>query len=152
MAKRKKRNSKKPNLPEATLKRARAQARGEEYVPEEVEDIDDEPLDEEAEEDEEEEAVAAGGRRRERRHRRRDSGANSRRRSGPSAVQYSRRNNDESDGLDNAALGNLLARPTKFVSEEELKEEYGYVVADVRNMFILAAALFVLLVVLAQFI
>ena len=147
MAKRKKR-SKKPNLPKATLERARAQARGEDYVPEYEDEVEDDIPEEEPEpeavaDDEEDDARAS---RRERR--------SSRRRSSPSAVQYSRRrgNNTDAEALDNAALGNMLARPTKFVSEEQLKEEYGYVVADVRNMFVLAGGLFVLLVVLAQFI
>lgn len=147
MAKRKK-NKKKPNLPKATLERARAQARGEEYTPEwEDEEVEDDlPADEpDTVEDDSDDDNAVSSRR---------SRRAARRRSTPSTVQYSRRrgNNNDGDALDNAALGNMLARPTKFVSEEELKEEYGYVVADVRNMFILAGILFVFLVLLAQLI
>jgi hypothetical protein len=45
----------------------------------------------------------------------------------------------------------LLHNPTKMVTEEQLRGEYGYVVADIRNMGILAAGLVVLLIALATF-
>ncbi|GAB4511979.1 MAG: hypothetical protein OHK0046_10810 [Anaerolineae bacterium] len=54
--------------------------------------------------------------------------------------------------MDNETMERLLANPTKFVSEEQLHQEYGYVLRDLRNMGVLAAALFVILVILAQFI
>lgn len=44
----------------------------------------------------------------------------------------------------------LLAHPTKTVTEDELRTTYQYVAADLRSMGILALALVVLLVVLAQ--
>jgi hypothetical protein len=44
----------------------------------------------------------------------------------------------------------LLAHPTKIVSEDELRHDYTYVVNDLRSMAILAGALVVLLIVLAQ--
>jgi hypothetical protein len=44
----------------------------------------------------------------------------------------------------------LLAHPTRFVSEDELRHDYTYVVKDLRSMAVLAVALVVLLVVLAQ--
>jgi hypothetical protein len=44
----------------------------------------------------------------------------------------------------------LLAHPTKTVSEDELRREYAYVISDLRSMGLLAAALVVLLIVLAQ--
>lgn len=37
---------------------------------------------------------------------------------------------------------------THITSEEELREEYAYVLQDLRQMFILAAAMFLLLIVL----
>jgi hypothetical protein len=51
--------------------------------------------------------------------------------------------------IDQATLAQILAHPTKDVSEEELRQEYGYVVADLRSMGVLAASLMVLLVALA---
>lgn len=54
--------------------------------------------------------------------------------------------------LDNDVVAELLHNPTKIVSEEELHAEYGFVLRDLRNMFVLAIALMVLLVALAQLI
>ena len=51
--------------------------------------------------------------------------------------------------LDAETISDLLDNPTIFVSEEQLKAEYGFVTADLRNMFLLAAGLMVTLVVLA---
>ncbi|MDZ4766120.1 MAG: hypothetical protein SGI73_16390 [Chloroflexota bacterium] len=44
----------------------------------------------------------------------------------------------------------LLEHPTKFVSEDELRTAYTYVLRDLRSMGVLAAGLIILLVVLAQ--
>lgn len=46
----------------------------------------------------------------------------------------------------------ILAHPTKFVTEEELHQDYQHVLVDLRNMGLLSAVLMILLVVLAQFI
>jgi len=43
----------------------------------------------------------------------------------------------------------LLANPTKVVTEEELHAQYGFVLADLGSMGILAAASFAILLVLA---
>ena len=43
----------------------------------------------------------------------------------------------------------LLENPTKQVGEEELRQQYSYVLADLRNMGLLAAVLFVALIVVA---
>jgi hypothetical protein len=51
--------------------------------------------------------------------------------------------------LDQATVMDILRNPTRFVSPEELKRDYAYVLADVRNMFVLAVGLVVLLIVLA---
>jgi len=53
--------------------------------------------------------------------------------------------------LDSATIAELLANPTKFVTEEELRDEYTYVLQDLRGMGILAGVLFVALVLAAQF-
>ncbi len=44
-----------------------------------------------------------------------------------------------------------LANPTKFVTEEELRRDYAFVLTDLRNMGLLAAALMGSMVVLALF-
>lgn len=51
--------------------------------------------------------------------------------------------------LDASVVAELLHNPTKQVSEATLKEQYSYVIADIRSMAILAAGLFALLIVLA---
>lgn len=51
--------------------------------------------------------------------------------------------------LDSETISDLLDNPTVFVTEAELKSQYSFVIADLRNMFMLAAGLMVLLVVLA---
>ena len=130
MAKRRKRSNKQPDLPAATLKRARAQIRSEE-------------LDEEQEEAQvaAEAEVQAKARRDERR---------ARRRATPQPVNYARRRSEKE--IDQSFVQDRLAHPTKFVSEAELRQEYGHVLRDIRGMFLLAGLLMVLLVVLAQLI
>jgi hypothetical protein len=44
-----------------------------------------------------------------------------------------------------------LAYPTKYVSEAELRNDYSFVLRDLRNMGMLAAGLFVVLIGLAVF-
>lgn len=44
----------------------------------------------------------------------------------------------------------LLENPTKEVTEAQLREEYGYVLRDLRNMGVLAALLVLALIVAAQ--
>lgn len=46
-------------------------------------------------------------------------------------------------------ISEILANPTKFVPESELRAQYGFVLRDLRNMAALAAASFLFLVVLA---
>jgi type II secretory pathway component PulF len=46
-------------------------------------------------------------------------------------------------------VNELLLNPTKQVTEEQLRADYSYVVADIRSMAILALGLIVLLIVLA---
>lgn len=52
--------------------------------------------------------------------------------------------------LDAETIADLLTNPTRIVSEEEMRAEYNYVLADLRSMGLLAAVLFVTLIVLAQ--
>lgn len=51
--------------------------------------------------------------------------------------------------LDQTMLADILAHPSKDVSEGELRKEYGYVLADLRSMGLLSISLVVLLVFLA---
>ena len=52
-------------------------------------------------------------------------------------------------GLDAEYVADRLANPTKVVTEEQLQEDYGFVIQDLRNMGILAAVLFVALIGIA---
>jgi hypothetical protein len=56
----------------------------------------------------------------------------------------------ENAKLDQAKIADILAHPTKEVSEQELRQAYTYVINDLRSMGLLAASLMILLVVLAQ--
>jgi hypothetical protein len=46
-------------------------------------------------------------------------------------------------------INELLANPTKVVTEEDLRHDYSYVIADLRSMALLAGGLIVLLFILA---
>lgn len=54
------------------------------------------------------------------------------------------------DQLDNEIVKNRLMHPTRMVSEAELREEYGYVTKDLRTIAIIAVAMIAIMVVLAQ--
>lgn len=158
MAKRKKRKSTAPNLPDEVLERARKQLDG----TLEEDETDGDPTPEAAEETvepvaesekepetaEEQPAPVAQSTRTtttrssRRRERRRSSSSG-----GPTVVQR-----NKSSEMDSEQIAHLLANPTKVVSEEELHEEYGYVLRDLRNMGVLAVLLMVVLVLLAQLI
>lgn len=56
------------------------------------------------------------------------------------------------DLLDPEYLRNRLENPTRTVSEDELRGEYGYVINDLRAMGLLAAVLMVALIIVGQFI
>jgi hypothetical protein len=51
--------------------------------------------------------------------------------------------------LDHETIEYLLEHPTKVVTEAELRETYSHVLADLRNMAVLAAILVVLMMVVA---
>ena len=120
-----KRRRKKPNISKAVLEQARQSVAGEETDASKVETSARETA-----------ASGAGAPRRQRR-RRRDL----------QAVQLERRKDE--GALDAEYVADLLANPTKEVSEEELRADYGFVIKDLRNMGILAAALFVALVLIS---
>ncbi len=127
-----KRRRKKPNISKAVLEQARQTATGDGAGASETEAT--------AQETEAADVVAssvtAETPRRQRR-RRRDL----------QAVQLERRKDE--GALDAEYVADLLANPTKEVSEEELRADYGFVIKDLRNMGILAAGLFVALVLIS---
>ena len=51
--------------------------------------------------------------------------------------------------LDGEYVAELLANPTKVVTEDDLRADYGFVIRDLRNMGILAAGLFIALVIVS---
>lgn len=80
------------------------------------------------------------------------SGAGSARRasSGTGGDLAARPRRRKSEVLSMAEIEDLLEHPTKTVTETQLRADYGYVLADLRNMGVLAAGLFIFLIVLAQ--
>lgn len=151
MSKRKNR-TRKPNLPKATLDRARLQAEGvdvdelaleqqeqeeEEVQPEEVAEAEPQPAPAET--------AAAPAPVARRTPRREDRGARRRGARTPGMTYSQRKNKDE---LDHETIRRLLINPTKEVTEEELRADYGYVLNDIRNMLILTVFMVTLMVVL----
>ncbi len=124
MSKRRNRNNN-ANISQETLERARRQA---------AETKSDDEVEEAAP------AVSAAPRVR-------ASAATPARRSAAGSSVRKRKNDDK---MSPEMVADLLSNPTKEVTEEELRSHYSYVVADLRNMGLLAAGLMVALVVLAQ--
>ena len=143
MAKRKKRRGKSPNISQAAIERARQQ-----IDPTETDDAA--PSDESEAEEVVAEKAATSVDEPESREVRRARRREHRQQAQPGAFQYSQRRKKED--MDSAEIEQMLANPTKFVTEEELQAEYHYVIADLRSMGLLAAGLMVFLVALAQFI
>lgn len=152
MSKRKNRD-RAPNIPQETLERARQQAEIAENVEQQNSKKSDIAPSEAAARVQETLRVSeTSGLSRE--QRRAAQGVNPARRrpasSGlPDAAPRPRRKRN-ADELTVAEIEELLANPTKTVTEAELHAHYGYVLKDLRNMGILAAASFIFLIVLAQ--
>jgi hypothetical protein len=127
----KRRRSKKPNLPQSTLERARRQAGGEE-TPDAVEESPSEDA------PEEEPAKSSSP----------AESSSRRRKVSPVQLERSRQRGE----LTHEMIEDILHNPTIEVPQEQLREDYQHVLLDLRNMGVLAAALFVVLVLLAQFI
>ncbi len=72
-----------------------------------------------------------------------------RRRRALQAAQLERRKDE--GALDGEYVAQLLANPTKVVTEADLRADYGFVIKDLRNMGLLAAALFVALILVSLF-
>ena len=54
-----------------------------------------------------------------------------------------------SEELTQEEIAERLAKPVREVSEAELREQYGYVIRDLRSMGLLALALFLLMIAAA---
>lgn len=61
-------------------------------------------------------------------------------------ARRSDRKRKKGETLDGVDIARLLANPTKEVTEADLRKQYSYVLADLRNMGILAAILFGVLI------
>ena len=68
-----------------------------------------------------------------------------RRRRALQSAQLERRKDE--GALDAEYVADLLANPTKVVTEDDLRADYGFVIKDLRNMGILAACLFIALII-----
>lgn len=132
MSKRKNRKSSAPNLPKETLERARQEA-GLGSVPLVTPSEESEP-DEAAPEAPIEAAMVAK--------------APEIKRAQPTR-RKTRRKQLTYEEMTAEDVAYALAHPTIEVTEEALREQYGYVLADLRSMAILAAILFVALIVIA---
>ena len=141
----KRRNRKKtsaPNLSPETLERARREAGLIPPLPEEPAEEAEQVL--EVEEALEEEAVEVIAPPVPRRASRREADAL------PAARKPARRRKEQAyEEMTQEEVLYALAHPTKTVPEDELRETYSYVIADLRGMLLLAVALFVALVVIA---
>ncbi|NWG16523.1 MAG: hypothetical protein HXY41_07795 [Chloroflexi bacterium] len=60
--------------------------------------------------------------------------------------------NGKPEQLDMETVRYHLMHPTKIVTPEELRRQYGYVASDLRRIGLLAAGLIVVLIVIAQFV
>lgn len=67
-----------------------------------------------------------------------------------SSAGQSIRKRKTDEKMSSEMVAQLLANPTKQVTEDELRAHYTYVASDLRSMALLAAGLMVALVVLAQ--
>jgi hypothetical protein len=133
MSKRRKKGNNKPNIPQATLDRAREQA----GLPVE------QPVEEEPQEVAAKPAISPKNKSAAR-------AASTRRRASNRTVSAGQIDLRKRRGdLDVGTVEAALAHPTKFPTEEELHATYGFVLRDLRNMFILAAVLLVVLIIMA---
>ncbi len=70
-----------------------------------------------------------------------------RRRRALQAAQLERRKDE--GALEAEYIADLLANPTKVVTEDDLRADYGFVIKDLRNMGMLAAGLFIALIIVS---
>ena len=73
-------------------------------------------------------------------------------RTGTSTTRTTRSTSRKDDKHDISYIRQRLANPTRIVTEAELKQEYSYVITDLRTMGILATILVIALVVIEKII
>jgi hypothetical protein len=140
MSKRKNRSSS-PNLPQATLDRARQQLSGQNPA-QATEPVEETPVEVKAEAVAP--AVSAAPK------------AAPRTASTPSRTRSSSKRTQSAQpkgaraNMDTQVIKNRLLHPTRLVTEDQLRQEYGYVMHDLRTIAVIAIAMIVLMVVLAQ--
>jgi len=152
MAKSKRNRVRSTHLSPAALERARQQAKEAADAATEPVEEDETPDDEATEVMEPVEPTPKSNRAVERAARRKQRRENRGQYATPGVIQYSQHRPKDKEKLTAAETATILAHPTKFVSETELREQYHYVARDLVNMGKLAAGLVVFLVLLAQFI
>jgi len=141
MSKSKKRSSS-PNVPQAALERARQELGGDKAV-KPAEPAEENPA--KAQKTPLTPYVAASPKEVSARVRVRSSAS----RRSETAQPRSSRSKDQPDA---EIIKNRLLHPTRVVTEDQFRQEYGYVIHDLRTVAIIAAAMIVLMVVLAQFV
>lgn len=146
-SKRKSKSTSSPNIPDSVLERARREIGADGPEPEATlaDDAPEVEAEAEAAEAEAETAPAVSAAEIETRQRaeRAARRAERRRRASASASK-----DKKPENMAAAVVADLLAHPTKTVSEDELRTQYSYVMSDLRNMGILAAILFAILIAL----
>ncbi len=81
------------------------------------------------------------------------SGSSATRRRPAESIQYSKdKRRRAPEALDLDEIAELLANPTRMVTDEQMRQEYGHVLRDIRSMALLAAVLFIVMLVIASFI
>lgn len=130
MAKRRRKDGNKPNLPDEVLARARKNA-----------GIEEEPVNELPEETGNDNGIEVGTA---------SVTEKAARRRKLTTVQLER--SRKRGGMSNEIISDILSNPTKIVTQEELSEDYQHVLFDLRNMGLLAAILIVVMLGLAYMI
>lgn len=141
MSKRRNRKSNQPNIPEETLRRARQEAGLEPPDPVDEAALEDEAAPQRAPAPPPEPAPVRATARRDPLPAARETAAPRKRKRRSEKVAYEEMTYEE--------VLELLENPTKTVTEAELHAQYGHVISDLRSMFVLAAALFIVMIVVA---
>jgi hypothetical protein len=63
----------------------------------------------------------------------------------------SRRRESKPEQMTHAEIAERLSNPTREVSTDQLRAQYGYVLTDLRSMGLLAAVLFIAMIAAARF-
>lgn len=144
MSKRKNRRSS-PNLPQATLDRARQQISGE-APPAPTQPVETTPDEAQAEAEPVITLTPAPYLAARRASATTSSSARPRSR----RVQPAQAKGERKDTLDTEIIKNRLLHPTREVKEDQLRQEYSYVIKDLRAIAVIAAVMIALMVVVAQ--